>query len=263
MIAATDGDGVGFAYAFERASGEVRWKHSFGSPAPSDVVVLDELVYVNTEGSGLVALELATGEERWSFPPLEGPRVGDSVTSPVVAGDRVVITTRDGNVVALDGHDGRVIWRRWVGSAMTSPVAGGDRIYVGLENEDRVIALAVATGAPAGETYAAGPFAHHMPPVVGEGGVLLATNAILESWTGDLDRHRWEFSAPAELSRSPVAWNDRIVAGTTRGQVVGCRAVDGHPAPEIELGGVVTGLVGYEDVLYVGTQKGTLYAVRP
>ncbi len=65
------------------------------------------------------------------------------------------------------------------------------------------------------------------------------------------------------MSRSPVVWKDKIIGGTVRGHLVGYHAADGQSAFTVQLSGVVTGLVGFDDVLYVGTQEGILYAVRP
>jgi outer membrane protein assembly factor BamB len=58
-------------------------------------------------------------------------------------------------------------------------------------------------------------------------------------------------------------WKDKIVGGTVHGHLVGYHATNGQSALSVKLSGVVTGLVGFDDVLYVGTQEGILHAVRP
>jgi outer membrane protein assembly factor BamB len=263
VIVATDGRDEGFVYAFEQASGVVRWKSHVGRPVPSDVIRHGQLIYVLTQDDSLVALELATGTVRWRFAPPESPRLDTFVSSPIIAGDQVVIAGRDGAVYALHGGNGRVAWQHQIGAATTSPVVAGDLIYVGIVSEDRVIALSAASGSRVAQARPTGSLTPYIHPVVTDWGLSIVTGATLELWTADLSRLLWQVRAPAQLGRSPVVWNDKLVGGTVRGHLVAYHATDGQPAPTVQLSGVVTGLVGFDDVLYVGTQEGTLYAVRP
>ena len=63
--------------------------------------------------------------------------------------------------------------------------------------------------------------------------------------------------------RITVLWHDKVVAGTVRGHLVGYNVIDGQAGPVVQLNGVVTGLAGSDTILHVGTQEGTLHAVRP
>lgn len=263
VIVATDGEDEGFVYAFEQSRGDVRWKQDMGRPAPSDVVRKGDLIYVNTQGDSVVALELATGAVRWRFAPAPGPRFGRFVSSPAIAGDRVVITSSDGNVYALNARDGRIEWKNNIGAAMTSPVVARSLIYLGVVSEDRAIALSVDSGSRVSEAHLSGAVMSFMPPTVTDRGLATATNATLEMWTANLGRLQWQAPAPAKFGRSPVMWHDKVMGGTVRGHVLGYRATDGRSELVVQLKGVVTGLVGFDDVLYVGTQEGTLYALRP
>ncbi len=263
MIVATDGEDEGFVYAFEQVSGDVRWKHHIGRPAPSDVVRHGELIYVNTRGDSLVALELATGKVRWHLGPSDGPRFGGFVSSPIIVGEHVVLAGRDGVVYSLDVDDGQVVWHHQVGAAMTSPVVAGDLVYVGIDSDNHVIALSTTTGLQVAETRSTESLVSYMHPVATGQGLCIVTGATLEFWTADLGQLHWQDRAPARLGRSPVAWNEQLVMGTTGGHLVRYRVTDGQPTPIVQLKGVVTGLTGYGEELYVGTQEGTLYALRP
>lgn len=263
MIAATDGGAEGYVYAFEQMTGRVRWKHHVGRPVPSDVVRHGQLVYVLTQDDSLVALDIATGAVRWSFGPPEGPRFHIFVSSPIPVGDRVVIAARNGVVYAVEADSGRLAWQHDVGAAMTTPVATSHWIYVGIVNQNRVIALSATSGSPVAEARLGGSLTASEPPVVTDWGLCVVTGARLEFWTTDLERAVWQVQAPAPFGRSPVVWRDRLAGGTVRGQVVGYRASDGAPEFTVQLTGVVTGVIGVDDVLFVGTQEGTLYALRP
>jgi len=263
VIVATDGENEGFVYAFEQSTGDVRWKHDIGRPAPSGVVRNGDLIYANTQGDSVVALELATGAVRWRFAPAAGPRFGRSIASPTIAGERVVIAGGDGIVYALNARDGRIEWQTEIGAAMTSPVVARDLIYLGIVSENRVIALSADSGSRVNEAHSSGSVMSFVPPVAADRGLAAATDATLELWTAGLGRLRWQARAPAKFGRSPVLWNDKLIGGTVRGHVLGYQTIDGRLDSIVQLKGVVTGLAGFDDVLYVGTQEGILYAVRP
>jgi len=264
LIVATDGNNEGFVYAFEQASGDVRWKHHVRRPVPSDVVRNGELIYVNTQGDSLLAINFTTGNVLWRFvPPDDGPRLGSFLSSPIIVDNKVVIAGLSGVVYALTARSGQEVWHHQLGAATTSPVLGLDLIYVGIVSEQSVIALSAASGLRVAKVKPAGSFTPYMHPVVTSQGLAIVTGATIELWTADLDRLLWYVNTPAPLSRSPVVWNDKIVGGTVRGYLVGYHPTNGQSILTVQLSGVVTGLVGFNDVIYVGTQEGILYAVRP
>jgi len=94
-----------------------------------------------------------------------------------------------------------------------------------------------------------------MHPVVTDWGVSITTGDTVELWATDLSTLLWQVRAPAQLGRPPVAWNDRLIGGTVRGHIVQYNITDGQSTPIIQLRGVVAGLVGFHEVLYVGTQE--------
>ena len=60
-------DGVGHVYAIEASSGSVRWKTRIGRGSMTDVVRREGRLYVVTLDSVLLALDLASGRQAWSF----------------------------------------------------------------------------------------------------------------------------------------------------------------------------------------------------
>lgn len=102
----------------------------------------DDRVYI-VAAQSLEGLDARTGKATWQT-PLEHP-----VSAPLVARAGWVIAALDnGEVLALRGSDGVVVWRQNIGAALVSPPAiNGDRLY--LPGADGVVrALAVSTGAP-------------------------------------------------------------------------------------------------------------------
>jgi outer membrane protein assembly factor BamB len=98
-------------------------------------------VYVRTEDA-LVALSLSTGEAVWtqSFDD-------ELAVPPVVAGDRVIVSTLDGDVIALRGTDATELWRRRLSAAASSaPAFTATRLFVPTA-DSMVAALDVENGA--------------------------------------------------------------------------------------------------------------------
>ncbi len=186
VIVATDGDDEGFVYAFEQASGIVRWRYHVGHAVASDVAHQSQLIYVLTRDDSLLAINLADGIERWRFAPPGFYRFDIFVSSPIIAGDQVVIAGRDGVVYALDVNDGRVQWQHQIGAEMTSPVVSRDMIYIGIVAEDRIIMLSATSGSWVAQMRPSGSITSYMPPVVTDRGVCIVTDATIEFWAADL-----------------------------------------------------------------------------
>ncbi|NUB90017.1 PQQ-binding-like beta-propeller repeat protein [Haloterrigena sp. SYSU A121-1] len=89
------GSGGGFT-ALDRAEGVPDWHASFVGPI-SATAVTDDRAYLTTGRPELVALDLATGDRRWSR-SLEG----GIATGPTVADGAVFVGTNDGNLTAFE-----------------------------------------------------------------------------------------------------------------------------------------------------------------
>ena len=93
------------------------WVDQYGGPRGTPTVDGDLVYALGTEGD-LVAVETATGKERWrrKLPADFGGQMMSMWTwseSPLVDGDRVVVTpgARSAALVALDKRTGKEIWR--------------------------------------------------------------------------------------------------------------------------------------------------------
>lgn len=111
----------GVLYRLRAADGALQWKRRiveqpvvrlpFSDPKSrydrfgADVVVEGGLVFAGTHDGRLLALDAATGEERWSF------RAGDAIlAAPALAGGLLVFGSYDGRVYALDAGTGALRW---------------------------------------------------------------------------------------------------------------------------------------------------------
>lgn len=121
---AADGDDVAFTYGHLRlvvstADGTLRWERErvgLRDVAPR----LTPGLVVAAADDGVAAFDRTDGRERW-FAAL-----GERANAPVTAGGRLVVSTWEGSLVALDADTGRVAWRvplpgPAVGPAATDP----------------------------------------------------------------------------------------------------------------------------------------------
>lgn len=109
--------------ALDAATGTVRWTRDLPllAPRPSngtrDLTIVGSLV-IAASGDGIIhALDLATGETRWTAPRAQPPR-GSGLTTPPDVGSRglasdavrIYASSGTGSVVALSPADGTQLW---------------------------------------------------------------------------------------------------------------------------------------------------------
>jgi outer membrane protein assembly factor BamB len=134
-VFALDGEQLA-AYDLER--GERLWLTNIGTTF--EPAIGAEFVFIATDDS-LIALSLRTGEPAWTR-PLDD----ELAAAPVVAGDRLVLSTSDGKVLALRVSDGGELWRQMLPRATTSPPAfTAARLFLSTA-DNFVVALNLQTG---------------------------------------------------------------------------------------------------------------------
>jgi len=146
-----DGDGSDRLYAIDLTDHTIAWSLATGAahsitPAVDGGTVYAAIVEVYGKDSRILALDAATGKERWAF------RAPDraSLVSLAVGPDQVV-TTSDGpsgttDVWAIDRTTGRQRWKATVPSAVSiHPALVGDEVDM-MTTSGTVVALTAATG---------------------------------------------------------------------------------------------------------------------
>jgi Ca-activated chloride channel family protein len=99
----------------------------------------------NCMGDGLLAVDPASGEKRWSLPlhwanqDKQGEANEPLTAPPAVAAGKMFVATRDGQLLRVDPRGGRITGRIPLGAPATSqPIIEGGRIFVGTSNGDLV-----------------------------------------------------------------------------------------------------------------------------
>jgi len=167
------GSGDGGLYALDAATGVKLWRHDAKAPVFSGVARhgADSLMFGTMDGA-VVFLDRRTRRET-----LRTKVGGGVVTTPVVAGDRVMVGSRDYFLYGLNLTDGAVAWKfsYWFSWIESTPVLADGLIYVGASDYRRVTALDPATGRAAWGTDVRGM--GWGSPVVTAGTVFIGTAA--------------------------------------------------------------------------------------
>ncbi|MGE5114955.1 MAG: pyrroloquinoline quinone-dependent dehydrogenase [Betaproteobacteria bacterium] len=94
-----------------------RWAYHSGVKATFQAtpIVVDGVMFVSLPYSHVVALDAATGRERWRYThrlrdPARKLCCGPASRGVAVAGGKVYLGSVDGRLIALDARDGRVLW---------------------------------------------------------------------------------------------------------------------------------------------------------
>lgn len=256
---AAEGGGV---HALERATGQQRWMYPAGRGVFSPITAAGPLAYAVSSEGRLLALDVTSGELRWSFPiDVRG------WLAATVADGRVFVGARGGVLYALNSESGRVEWRIDIGAPITtSAVLAGGSVYVG--TNDRSV---IRVDARHAKVQSSLKVDHQLAPralAAARDGllVLLADNQenhrALVSVDLGLAAERWRVRSerPWSTTRLFVA-DDSTLVGFPTGEVTAYCVSDGRKAWSRPVAGTVRAIGGSNDVLYVGTTQGSLYAL--
>jgi outer membrane protein assembly factor BamB len=202
----------------------VRWNVPGGWPT-GRIAVVGRTAYVPT-AEALLALDTATGKERWRVGPRESADVNYS--------------------------------KPW----FTSPAVVGETVYVGTTDRRGLLALDAATG---GERWRWNPGGAdvHTPAVPVDEGIAVGTQdglvAVLDPETGTA---RWTVEVFGEVTK--LAYSPSVLhVGTFGGEVYSLSDVDGLGMWRRKLGGAIEALaVESSDGIYAGTFGGGVYRLK-
>lgn len=132
----------GHVYALRADTGEPLWRfQARGAVLHSPAYAAGLVIAADTQG-GLYALDAREGKLRWTVPT--GP--GGCSASPLIAGGRVFIGTRGGEMLGVRLENGEILWRRPLGAAVRQTAAYREP-YLYVTSEDlRVHCLRAESG---------------------------------------------------------------------------------------------------------------------
>jgi eukaryotic-like serine/threonine-protein kinase len=138
-LAAGKSSHSGRVMALDLQSGQVVWEVFLGNITDHAPVVAGDLLYVGTRGGTLLALERATGTERWSFQGRYG-----IAGSPVV--EEGVLYLGSEALTALDAATGSLRWRRELSDRVVQPLAYADGMIAAIGSDHQLYLLDAGEG---------------------------------------------------------------------------------------------------------------------
>jgi outer membrane protein assembly factor BamB len=235
----------GRVYAVDAETGRERWVYNTkrlgagNQEHVSGLVVVDGTVYFGTgpkarddqaEGFGyLVALEMATGAEKWRL------MLWKHVHWPVVLDGTVYVGSDDGSLYAVDSRSGREKWRFNARTQSESTARA-----IGVNVWDHIAYLTTLNG-PAGHYTRE---AHLFAIDLGSG------------------RQRWKAKTEASYLYRVSLWNGKVYVPGDDGHLYIFDAETGRPRSKFRYrAGQESGYAALEDGLFFWTSKGRLTAM--
>lgn len=266
VVTSTDGrgrkTGVGGVYAFEKLTGKVRWRFDGGRGVPTSILRLGKRIYFVTLNDELISLDLETGRRLWSFGERSTNDRSFMTITPVGKADVVFFGALNGKVYAVNSKTGKALWEKDLGSRISSLLLSRDSLYAGTAAR-RIYQLNGKTGEVTKEFVASGEFYWQMA-LSHDSLIYHIEEKTLVCLPKSLDKPQWtQHSTTPWSSSRPYVWKGLAIVGTEDGRVDALGLADGKLHWTHKFTGPIGGIGGDEDVLYIGTRSGRLYAFRP
>jgi hypothetical protein len=253
-------------HAFDRVSGRQLWMHPTGRGVVGAIVGHGRRVFAYTRDGDLIALDIESGKREWSK-----ALNASAWESPGVGAQHVFAASNDGSLYAFDSETGRVQWQRRLATAISTSIrATASAVYAGT-GDGAMHRFEPADGKTLSSLELDPALKPGTAPVITPNAVFVllvdsgANYRALVSLDPAVERVNWRRAAPDRWSTTRVfATGKTVVLGTPSGEVMAYCAADGSPAWSHKFPvAPIRSIGGSEDTLYVGTQPGTLYAIRP
>lgn len=260
--------------AVDLVTGQRRWRVPADGPVEATAAIVDSVVLTPEVRGPLRGLDLATGEQRWSWSPQQ-PKDGHHwmYFSPVVQGDTVYqafIDRSGAGVAALDVASGSEVWRteepigrNWI--AHGSPAVDND-VLVFTTAYSNLVRLDAHDGTVRWQSPFTG-WTRSMPTLTSELALLACPGDLLVAVRPDTGETVWRHTSeptvtPAPTTATPAYADGVIYAAFHNGRVTALRETDGAVLWSTDVGAPITAspaLAG--TTLYVADDTGRLSVV--
>ena len=275
--------------ALDAATGSVAWTTNVESPIHSAPTVAAGRVYAVDVDNQVLAFDINTGQQAWSYQAIVEPARLLRASSPAVTGETVVTPFSSGELVALRASNGQMLWQQVLSrtnrtNALSEirDIAGRPVINRGMvfaaSHSGVFAAIDVRTGARRWELpvasvttpWAAGDVVY----IMSKSGQLIVANRENGGvyWMRDLNegRARQEgglFGIGDRTVRpvwaGPMLASNRLVLVNSDGEAVALDARTGAPSAQLDLGApAYVSPIAYNGTIYVLTDEAELVAIR-
>ena len=261
------GSGDGNIYSVNAAAGTVNWKFKTGDVVHASPAIADGTLFVGSWDSYFYALDAATGQQKWRFKTGEDPKIHNQVgiqSSASVANGIVYFGCRDSNFYALDTKTGEKKWAlsnhgSWV---ISSPAVVEGTVYFGTSDSGLFYALDAKTGAPVFSLKFQGWPMFSSPAIVGNmiyigshSGRLFAIDrtAQKQAWMFETDASKQNGATYTKEDGTPK-YEAAFSSSFYDDMIVGVEKM-------LSVGAILSSPVVVDQVIYVGSGDGNLYAL--
>lgn len=263
LILPSDGDPFANVYAFDAATGEVRWRMRFDGGVNTSPLLAGNSVIVTSAAGKVARIDAATGKAMWTASP-DGdrpllPRVAGSATD----GKRVYFASNSAKLFALDASNGTIVWKKDLAARInTSLLVHDGTLYAGVG--DSLSAFDPATGDLRHRTPLGGLASGTLvvsPPLVIT--LALGKPARLIAFDTAANKVRWEQTTPREwTTMKPLLHGDTVIAGNEEKELCAFALADGAKRWCGAMPQIPRGLGTAGGMLYVGTLNGRVLAYQ-
>ena len=261
------GSGDGNVYALNAASGALNWKFGTGDVVHASPAIADRTLFIGSWDSYFYALDAQTGHEKWRFKTGEDPDLHNQVgiqSSSAVMDGIVYFGCRDAHLYALDAATGEKRWSfsgngSWV---VGSPAVKDGKVYFPTSDSSTLFAVDAKSGQVLHSLGFHHWYLYSSPAIAGsmlyigstQGKlVAVALGDLKPIWMFDTDAWKQRGASYTKPDGTPDGealfrsdFYDDMVAGVDR---------------VMSLGAILSSPVVVDNVVYVGSADGTLYAL--
>ena len=229
----------------------------------TDMLAVGSNVCAVTLTEELVCLDAHSGAERLRFETGSKNEKWFRTSSPASGNGRIYLGTVDGKMFAVDAASGQPVWKAMLSERIsTSVTALPSRILAGTA-DGRVHALDPSDGRVLHVSKVGLNLAPGAPDVDDDLFVYLSLPRQLVALDAEL-MTLWQRPLPNDAStlRGPIRTRDAVLVGVDDGRILAFRRSDGVPLWSWKLENRASSLTYNDAVLFVGTSKGTVYAIQ-
>lgn len=184
----------------------LEWTFAADGPLTSSPVIIDGVVFQGSASGTLYAIDLESGELRWSVD------LGAAVSSPTGINGLVVVGLTSGRVAAVNRADGSVKWTRMVGGELLGGAAFADGSLLVASTTGAIEAIEPSTGVVRWQSRVDGRIARS-PAVEGDVVVVPVEPGAIAALNANTGRTMWQTEiAGGGGVGTPTIANDLVLA---------------------------------------------------
>lgn len=273
--------GFGFLAAFDATSGRELWRYNAGVPFRGAPTVDAGRVFAVTHDNQMLAINAADGTRIWDQVGIAENAGMLGAATPAYDNGTVIIALSSGELIALLGGNGRILWQDTLSSSRRltplatladidgEPVIDRGKVYA-LSHAGSMVAIDMRSGERSWEADIAGV---NMPWIAGNFAFLTTIDGQVVSVTLGDGKVRWVSQLQRFLDqdkrRNLIKWNGPVLAGnrllvtSTHGYALSLSPYTGEVLSGIELpAGSSTAPIVVDGTFIVLTDEGELLAYR-